>query len=435
MRKQIAALKGDTSKETESRIQKLQSQLKVAESSLEEQEYQRYISDQQDILNNLYDEYAQLVDDVMKDHDKLLKEGLDLFAQTGSDVQDVIKSTAEEHGYEITAEMEKIIASIEGMGSLDTYLGVGGTVTQSLSDIVNEVHNAYVGITSEFQGLKDAIASIGYQGKYDTSDTDHTDYMGNTSENTGNTGNTGTSAGTGTNTDPSSLPDMDSVGLATKRFIENLLRNGTNTYDPKTTSSLNKYIYGKYGSALTVDEMAKLSEYLGFNYTTKQLAAENPNHSERKMKMLKKLQAYGFANGGIVPDDALKVKELGIQPASNGDNRLVALKPKESVFNEKQTKMIQEYVNKGPDLETLKNLTPLMDKMMKMPEIDKKNNPSQNAYFGDVSFNLPNVMSYADFMNQAKKDPNFEKMIHCMIRSDLGFGSPLRKNGIMFKNY
>lgn len=374
----------------------------------------------------------------MKDHDKLLKEGLDLFAQTASDVQDVIKATAEEHGYEITAEMEKVIASIEGMGHLDSYLGVGGTITQSLGDIVNEVHNAYVGISAEFQGLKDAIASIGFQGKYDTADTDNTNSSGNTTESTGSTPvpsiNTSTPTDNATNTDLSKLPNMDSVGAATKMAINKLLRNGTNTYDPKTTSSLNKYIYGKYGRALTVDEMAKLSEYLGFNYTSKQLATENPNHSERKMKMLKKLQAYGFSNGGIVPDDALKVRDLGIQPAPNGDNRLVALKPKESVFNEKQTKMIQEYVNKGPDLESLRKLTPLMDKMMGMPEINKKNNPSQNAYFGDVSFNLPNVMSYADFMNQAKKDPDFEKMIGCIMRHQLGFGSYLKKTNVNFRN-
>lgn len=435
LRKQIAALKGDTSKETESRIQKLQSQLKEAESSLDDQEYDRYISDQQDMLDNLYDEYAKLIDDVMKDHDRLLREGLDLFAQTASDVQDVIKITAEEHGYEITAEMEKIIASIEGMGHLDSYLGVGGTVTQSLSDIVNEVHNAYVGITAEFQGLKDAIASIGYQGKYDTTDTDHTDYsINDSSSNTGSANNSG-NTNSPSNIDVSKLPNMDSTGLATKRFIEDLLRNGTNAdYDPKKASSLNKYIYGKYGSALTVDEMAKLSEYLGFNYTSKQLATENPNHSKRKMKMLEKLQAYGFSNGGIVPDDALKVRDFGIQPASNGDNRLVALKPKESVFNEKQTKMIQEYVNKGPDLESLRKLTPVLDKMMKMPEIEKNNNQTQTAYFGDVSFNLPNVASYADFMNQAKKDPEFEKMIGCIIRHQLGFGSYLKKTNVTFRN-
>ena len=434
LRKQIAALKGDTSKETESRIQKLQSQLKEAESSLDDQEYERYISDQQDMLDNLYNEYAKLIDDVMKDHNRLLREGLDLFAQTASDVQDVIKITAEEHGYEITAEMEKIISSIEGMGHLDSYLGVGGTVTQSLSDIVNEVHNAYVNISAEFQGLKDAVASIGYQGKYDTADTNHTDYsINDSSSSTGSTANSG-STNSPSNIDVSNLPNMDSTGLVTKKFIENLLRNGTNTYDPKTTSSLNKYIYGKYGSALTVDEMAKLSEYLGFNYTAKQLAAENPNHSERKMKMLKKLQAYGFSNGGIVPDDALKVRDFGIQPASNWDNRLVALKPKESVFNEKQTKMIQEYVNKGPDLESLRKLTPVLDKMMKMPEIEKKDSQTQNAYFGDVSFNLPNVASYADFMNQAKKDPNFEEMIARIMRHQLGFGSYLKKTNVIFRN-
>ncbi len=435
LRKQIAALKGDTSKETESRIQKLQSQLKEAESSLEDQEYERFISDSKDMLDNLYSEYEKLVNDVMKDHDRLLREGLDLFAQTASDVQDVIKITAEEHGYEITAEMEKIIASIEGMGHLDSYLGVGGTVTQSLSDIVNEVHNAYVGITAEFQGLKDAIASIGYQGKYDTTDTDHTDYsINDSSSNTGSANNSG-NTNSPSNIDVSKLPNMDSTGLATKRFIEDLLRNGTNAdYDPKKASSLNKYIYGKYGSALTVDEMAKLSEYLGFNYTSKQLATENPNHSKRKMKMLEKLQAYGFSNGGIVPDDALKVRDFGIQPASNGDNRLVALKPKESVFNEKQTKMIQEYVNKGPDFESLRKLTPMLDKMMKMPEIEKNNTQTQTAYFGDVSFNLPNVASYADFMNQAKKDPEFEKMIGCIIRHQLGFGSYLKKTNVTFRN-
>ncbi len=53
LRKQIAALSGDTSKETESRIQKLQSQLKDAESDLKDTEYDRYISDQQDMLDNL----------------------------------------------------------------------------------------------------------------------------------------------------------------------------------------------------------------------------------------------------------------------------------------------------------------------------------------------------------------------------------------------
>lgn len=397
------------------------------------------------MLDNLYDEYEKLVNDVMKDHDKLLREGLDLFAQTASDVQDVIKITAEEHGYEMTAEMGKIIASIESMRSLDTYLGVGGTITQSLGDIANEVRNAYVGISSDMQGLKDAIASIGYQGKYDTADTDHTyhsstDTTANSGNNIGNT-DTSTSISTGNNsqTIPNNLPSMNVEEISKKKFIDNLLRNGTNTYDPKTTSSLNKYIYSKYGSALSVEEMAKLSGYLGFNYTVKQLAAENPNHSARKMKMLEKLKEfekiYGFSNGGIVPDDALKVRDIGVKPASNGDDRLVALKPKESVFNEKQTKMIQEYVNKTPDYKTVMDMGTHMDKIMKMPEVQKRPQETNvKVEYDNVNINLPNVMNYEDFMNHAKKDQNFEKMINCMISSRMGLGRRLDKLSVNFRH-
>ena len=228
---------------------------------------------------------------------------------------------------------------------------------------------------------------------------------------------------------------MDSVGAATKMAINKLLRNGTNTYDPKTTSSLNKYIYGKYGTALTVDEMAKLSEYLGFNYTLKQLAAENPNHSERKMKMLKNLQAYGFSNGGIVPDDALKLKDLGIKRASNGDTVIGTLKPKESVFNEKQTKMIQEYVNKAPDFKTLMDMGNVMDKFMKIPEAQSK--PQQTnvkVEYDNVNINLPNVMNYEDFMYKAQKDHKFEKMINFMVANQMGFGSRFDKYFVDYKH-
>lgn len=365
----------------------------------------------------------------MKDHDKLLKEALDLFAQTGADVQDVIRAVADEYNYEITGEMEKIISSIEGMGSLDTYLGVGGTITQSLGDIVNEVHNAYVGLSSDMQGMKDAVASIGYQGKYDTSNADNTDNYIHDTTDTGNSSNTST----GSNSDTSA--GKNDNGEDFESLIDHLLRNGTNKYDPKTTSSLNRYIYSKYGSALTVDEMSKLSEYLGFNYTPAQLDIDDKNHSKRKMKMLDELKVHGFSNGGIVPDDALKVRDIGIKPASNGDDRLVALKPKESVFNEKQTKMIQEYVNKTPDYKTVMGMGTYMDKMMKMSEVEKKDIPTQNIMqVGDVSFNLPNVYDYADLMNEAKNDPKFEEMIARIMKHQLGFGSYLKKTNVNFRH-
>ena len=104
------------------------------------------------MLDNLYEEYAKLIEDVMNDRDRLLKEGLDLFAQTGADVQDVIKDAAEEHGYEMTEEMEKIISSIEGMGSLD--------------GIAAEIRNAYTSLSSDFRSISGSLNSTGHEGDY-----------------------------------------------------------------------------------------------------------------------------------------------------------------------------------------------------------------------------------------------------------------------------
>ena len=173
LRKQIAALSGDTSLETTARIQKLQSQLKDAEDDLKDTEYDRYISDQQDMLDNLYEEYSKLLTDLEKNRDKLLQEGLDLFAKTGSDVQETIREVADEYGYEVTTEMSGIISSIENMGSLSTYFEADGIVTKSLDNIAINIKDAYTAITAEMAKL-DTSTSIGHTGDYDvhTGETD-----------------------------------------------------------------------------------------------------------------------------------------------------------------------------------------------------------------------------------------------------------------------
>lgn len=223
------------------------------------------------MLDNLYEEYAKLIEDVMNDRDRLLKEGLDLFAQTGADVQDVIKDAAEEHGYEMTEEMEKIISSIEGMGSLDSYLGVGGTVTQSLDGIAAEIRNAYTSLSSDFRSISGSLNSTGHEGDYSTA-------AGSTSS--GSTSGDSTSTGS-TGTQPS---DTGALQDAAKRtVIGRLLRNGTNAGEPK--SSLNKYIYNKYGSALTEGGrwhgLQSFSDWI-IQSPTLQLTARNTRNTKRR---------------------------------------------------------------------------------------------------------------------------------------------------------
>ncbi len=420
LRKQIAALRGDSSKETEARIQKLQSQLKDSEESLKDQEYERYISDQKDMLDNLYAEYAKLVEDIMNNRDRLLKEGLDLFAKTGSDVQDTIKITAEEHGYEMTGEMEKIISSIEGMGSLDSYLGVGGTITQSLGDISTEIRNAYTSLSSDFRSISEAQNSVGHEGDYPTS-------AGNiSSSSTSNNSSSSSSGNMGTIGAPLTSVTGVLFGAARKAAIESLLGSGTNKNEPK--SSLNKYIHEKYGSALTEGEMSRLAKLLGLNYSESDLAADNPEHQKYKKNILDVLKLQGFSKGGVVQDldDAVR---------KNNDSVIISANPGESVFNEKQTKMIREYVNKTPDYKTVMDMETYMDKMVKMPDVQSRPQETNvRVEYDNVNINLPNVMNYADFMNHAKKDHDFEKMINCIVKSQMGMGRRLDKLSVNFRN-
>lgn len=414
LRKQIAALRGDTSKETEARIQKLQSQLRDSEESLKDQEYDRYIADQKDMLDNLYEEYAKLIEDVMNDRDRLLKEGLDLFAQTGADVQDVIKDAAEEHGYEMTEEMEKIISSIEGMGSLDSYLGVGGTVTQSLDGIAAEIRNAYTSLSSDFRSISGSLNSTGHEGDYPTSTGSPS--SGSTSGDSTSTGSTGTQP-----SDTGALQDA-----AKRTVIGRLLRNGTNAGEPK--SSLNKYIYNKYGSALTEGEMARLAKLLGLDYSESDLAADSPKHQKYKKKILEALQLQGFSKGGIVQDldNALR---------GNRDSVIISANPGESVFTEKQTGMIRDYVNKAPDYKTVMGLESYMDKMVKMPDVQSRPQETNvRVEYDNVNINLPNVMNYEDFMCRAQKDHNFEKMINYMVNNQMGLGGRFDKYFVSFRH-
>ena len=47
---------------------------------------------------------------------------------------------------------------------------------------------------------------------------------------------------------------------------------------------------------------------------------------------------------------------------------------------------------------------------------------------GEVTFNLPNVTNYEEFMNRAKKDEKFEDMIQAMTIGVVAGKSTLAKN-------
>lgn len=99
LQKQITVLKGDNSQEGKARVQALQKQLKDAQKNLEETEYEKYISAEQEMLDNLMEEYTTLIDEEKTHRDELLERAkLDIIANADK-IGDTLNTTIEETGY------------------------------------------------------------------------------------------------------------------------------------------------------------------------------------------------------------------------------------------------------------------------------------------------------------------------------------------------
>lgn len=130
IQKQIAALQGDTSEEGMARVQKLQNELADAQDELNEREYDRYISDQQDMLDGLYAQYEDLIQNEMKDTKKLLEKGIQCFNDDFARFTEVYKDTAAKYSYDYeNAGVSSIINNTaNGIAATDSIKGILETV-------------------------------------------------------------------------------------------------------------------------------------------------------------------------------------------------------------------------------------------------------------------------------------------------------------------
>lgn len=154
--KQLTALSGDDSEEAKTRIQQLQVSLDEANKDLQDTEYQHWITDQQTILDNFYNEYSDFIDTKINDTDALLSEAITYLGNI-----DVAKSVSESlqdyynaYGYNPTDDLQMI----------NTALGYNGNIAKSIKDSINDI-SMYFKTQQKYQSEADhvtnAISEIG----------------------------------------------------------------------------------------------------------------------------------------------------------------------------------------------------------------------------------------------------------------------------------
>lgn len=145
IKKQLNALGGDDSEETQSKVQSLKDQLKKAETDLEGSEYDQYITDQEKLLDNLYTQYEEVLNARLDNIDGLLTDAINHGNENAENVRQTITEASEKVGYDVSEGFNRIWNSTDnGVGRIlseysTNFLSSMSTITEYLLYIFHKM--------------------------------------------------------------------------------------------------------------------------------------------------------------------------------------------------------------------------------------------------------------------------------------------------------
>lgn len=373
IQKQIAALSGDKSEEARARIQKLQLSLEEAQEDLKDTEYDKWHSDQEDMLDNLADEvedfWERVMDDLRKNLDaslgnieKMIAENPEAVARALDelglgDAMSVIttynpdgthtnkatdydgntyESTYDETGENVKNQFkidknpaEGIVESNEGVkGTLDEISNTSSDIKDEIMDMVHNGKGDKLPGKNSTDGkdLKDEIMDMVNSGKGDKLPSTGTWKPENT-----------LGSGVEKNGTLKSNKNDNSLTAMVRKLLDSALHKPKTDAEKRRMESdpLLKYLSKNYsGRTISKANEAKLGAMLG-------IPVNKDNITEAKAKQIKNaLKNAGFAKGGI----AETIKTVTLE---NGDEGITTLQRGEAVLNKEQTEILQRLAERG----------------------------------------------------------------------------------------
>ena len=140
LQKQLAAFEGNTSEESIATVQKLQADLEQAESDLQDKQYEKYLSDAQDMLDDLSNNFQEWIEYYMKDRDQVFDDMLEELRGISSHLGDNLGTL-----YRNSKDTMDLLKGVEtnyfGDKSNETLQTLSNDVKIGLMDIKNDKTN------------------------------------------------------------------------------------------------------------------------------------------------------------------------------------------------------------------------------------------------------------------------------------------------------
>lgn len=453
-------MSGDDSESAKTKIQQLKVSFDEAKQDLQDTEYEKWISDQQEMLDSLYNEYHDFVDDHMNDTDVLLKEIRDYLSSENiqSVITDTLKDYADKYEYDPSSDFKNILDEIGQNGSIvkaindfsskvsthfknqsnATSLGAeiesfGGiseladyNKAKSLLEQYNNSSDEVKGIVSE--SAKSKLSNI--QSDITNTETGASNALnainaiGNVTWNSAEAIQKANAAYNALSNAGKALVNqhngLQTLNAANKAYAEIASKRnefdiivkdiywsmGSNSYksndraasgDLRTLQDKIANIYPRGDSMyITEDGYKEILRRLGYNRPE----AQNAGY------LLRYMSSIGFSHGGVA-DTLQKV------PGMNGDDGWITVKQGEAILTPEQTEQFRKLVSNmdvmNPALDVMKNLSKMNHNVVP--------NQMMNQSVGDIHIDMsfPNVTNYEQFRKQMQSDPKIEKMFKSMI--------------------
>ena len=426
LEKQLAAWQGDTSEEGRTRLQQTQAELEEARKNLEETQYDKYISDQEELLDNLFTQYSDILNERLDNVDQLIIDVINKINENASSINTTLQTEAANVGYVLSDNMntlwntesadargiKEILTTYMGnfpafYGNFTAYTTMMGSALTNLQAVLGNVNTNIANLIaqSDKKAQEDAKAVSSTPNKTATSSSSSTSSSNKKTSSSEKTTSSKTSSSKSKTKQGNGKVEVgDQVTFVSGRYYEDSYGNGNSGYMYR-------------GKKVYVTKINSKGPY--------------PYHISRGKKLgsgdlgwLKKSQIKGYKRGGKITSDQFAWTQEGGTPeviVRPSDGAVFTfLKEGDNVLNGKATQNLVNLAN-NPQETILDNL-----RKTSVPNVS----PSQASNVENkINFNieLPNVQNANDFISELQRNDKFQRMIQDMTVGRLGNKSPLAK--------
>lgn len=399
-RKQLAALGGDDSEENRARMQQLRDDLTKAEKDLQDTEYERWLSDQEEMMDSMYESFENLINERLDDLDGLIESAIQQTADSAGTIAQTIQEQADEFIYDLDNTSFGV--------NFDARISDAVTAVNAVENAINTmISAANVNAQNELAQLQALAQTIVTQAQVQAQQAAQVNV--NTNNNGGGSGSEGSSSITNSGGVISSGQmggtDKEKANIAKIQQLEEQISK-ENDKKKNAQSEYDRWLTARSNTMNVLNNLpnsAPQSAKDGLNAQIKDAESKMSIYQDRINSIdalismyetqINKLKAASYAKGGTIGSAIKGTGEDGIILARTGEEvlSLERIKQIQGIF-----KMMQPLAALGTN-KTISNIggTTTVNGM-------------------NVSFELPNVTSYEDFVRQAKNDPSFEKLVQNM---------------------